>query len=182
MADDRFKATLVQFIRDAVPTAFLRIVRARVVAVDGAAVDTDPETPGTPQLTGITPRYGLPGVLRAVCTAGARAVVAWAEGDPSQPFVLGWDPGQLEELVFDVPGGSQPLGRTGDEVDCGSLAFATIPAAPPGTVTSTLTVTYTPPGGGAPSTVQVQGLPPTLACVGAIALSGRLTGSSRVKA
>ncbi len=163
MADDRFKSALVRLIRDAVPTAFLRIVRARVVAVDGAAVDTDPETPGTPQLTGITPRYGLPGVLRAVCTAGARAVVAWAEGDPSQPFVLGWDPGQLEELVFDVPGGSQPLGRTGDTVACGTLVLS-----PAGTV-----VGYVPPGGTPIET------PPGGT---AITLSGRLTGSSRVKA
>jgi len=163
MADDRFKAALARFVRDTVPTAFLRIVRARVVAVDGAAVDTDPETPGTPQLTGITPRYGLPGVLRAVCTAGARAVVAWAEGDPSQPFVLGWDPGQLEELVFDVPGGAEPLGRTGDAVSCGTLVLS-----PGGTV-----VGYVPPGGTPIET------PPGGS---AIALSGRLTGSSRVKA
>lgn len=162
MGDDRFKAALARFIRDTVPTAFLRLVRGRVVAVDGAAVDTDPETPGAPQLTGLPTRYGVPGVLRAVCKAGARAVVAWAEGDPSQPFVLAWDPGELEELVFDVAGGAQPLARTGDAADCGHLIVAA------GSV-----VGYLPPGTPVPSLPVGQS---------AIALSGTITGTSKVQA
>lgn len=178
---ERFKSALVRFVRDAVPTTFLRIVRARVVAVDGASVDTDPETPGTPQLTGLQPRYGLPGVLRAVCRAGARAVVAWAEGDPAQPYVAGWDPGVLEELVFDVPEGAEPLGRDGDTVSDGAVTIAAVPVpgSPP---TTTVNITYTPPGAGAPAVLSINGLPPGVTASGTWALTGLLNGTSRVKA
>lgn len=165
MADDRLRGGLLALIRDATRhTTWLRTVRARVVHVlAGGAVETDPETPGTPQLPALTLRYGLPGVLRAVARSGARVLVAWAEGDPAQPYTAAWEPGALEELVFDVDGGAQPLARTGDTVDGGTMVFG-----PTGTF-----VGYAAPGA-APIPVPTGGV--------AVALSGRITGTSRVKA
>lgn len=162
---DRLRESLGQIIRDATrAVAFLRLVRGRVVHVhSGGAVDTQPETQGAAQHSELPARYGLPGVLRAVARAGARVLVAHAEGDPSQPFVAAWDSGELEELVFNVDGGAQPLARSGDTVACGVLVLT-----PTGTVAGYIApgapTIPTPPGGST------------------ITLSGRITGTSRVKA
>lgn len=174
MADDRLRAALLGIIRDATRRVdYLRHVRARVVHVlaDGR-VDVMPETVGTPQQQALPLRYGVPGVLRAVCRAGARAVIAWAEGDPSQPFVAGWEAGALEELVFDVDGGARPLARSDDATADGAIVFSA--------ASGVLTITYTPPGGGTPQTVTLG-----IAGVtggGTITLSGRITGTSKVQA
>jgi hypothetical protein len=103
-------------------------------------------------------------VLRAVTTAGARVLVAWAEGDPSQPYVAAWDGGdELQELVFNVGGeAAKHLARSGDTVDCGTLITAA------GSI-----VSYIPPGGTVPSLDVGQS---------AIALRGSITGSSRIRA
>jgi hypothetical protein len=171
--EERLRGALVTLVRDAMRgVAYLRLVRGRVVHVhSGGAVDTQPETQGAAQHSELPARYGLPGVLRAVARAGARVLVGHAEGDPGQPFVTSWDPGQLEELVFDVDGGAQPLARSGDSVAVGTLAFAGSGGS--------LVITYTPPSG-APQvvTLAIAGVGGT----GTLTLSGIITGTSRVKA
>lgn len=165
MSDDRLRGSLLSII-DAATRALRwhRLVRARVVHVlAGGLVETMPETQGTSALSAVPLRYGLPGVLRAVAKTGARCLVAFAEGDPAQPFVAAWDPGQLESLEFDVSGGAQHLARSGDAVDCGMLVFS-----PTGSY-----VGYIPPGG-----VDVP-IPPGGT---GVALQGVVTGTSRVKA
>lgn len=163
--DDRLRAALLGIIDAATRgTRYHRLVRGRVVNVlAGGNVETEPETAGTPPQPNLTLRYGLPGVLRAVVRSGARVLLGWAEGDPSQPFVAAWEASQLEELVFDVDGGAQPLARTGDTADCGNLYVST---------TTGSVVGYAPPG--------TPPVPPAGAV--AIPLSGRVTGTSRVKA
>ena len=171
--DDRLRAALLGIIDAATRgTRYHRLVRGRVVNVlAGGNVETEPETAGTPPQPNLTLRYGLPGVLRAVVRSGARVLLGWAEGDPSQPFVAAWEASQLEELVFDVDGGAEPLARTGDTVACGTLAFATSGA--------TLTLTYTAPSG---ATQVVSLTVPGVTGGGTLTLSGRVTGTSRVKA
>jgi hypothetical protein len=170
MADDRLRGALLQLIRDAMRgTAFHRLVRARVVNVlAGGAVETEPETAGTPRLPALPLRYGLPGVLRAVVKNGARALIGWAEGDPAQPYVAAWDASELEELVFDVSGGAQPLARTGDTGDGGTLYFTAAGAF----------VAYAGPGAPPPA----QPTPPEQPYTQAVAITVRITGTSRVKA
>lgn len=165
MSPDRLRGALLTIISDATRAmSFVRLVRGRVVHVhSGGAVDTQPETQGAAQHSELPARYGLPGVLRAVAKAGARVLIGHAEGDPSQPFVAAWDSGELEELVFNVDGGAQPLARSGDSVACGVLVLS-----PTGTV-----VGYVAPG--APSI-------PTPPGGSTITLSGIITGTSRVKA
>lgn len=162
---DRFRKALAGFVEDVTRgTRWHRLVRARVVNVlANGAVETEPETAGTPRLPALPLRYGLPGVLRAVAKNGARCLVAWAEGDPAQPYAAAWEPSELEELVFDVPGGAEPLARTGDTVDNGSLYVN----ATTGSVTG-----YAPPG--------TPPAPPPGST--AVPLSGVVTGTSRVKA
>lgn len=172
MGADRLRESLLSIIDAATRrTRFHARVRARVVEVLGdGRVSTMPESPGTPPLPALPLRFGLPGVLRAIGKAGARVVVGWAEGDPAQPYVAAWDASQLEELVFDVDGGAEPLARTGDSVACGTLAFNTSGA--------TLTITYTAPSG---ATQQVSLTVPGVSGSGTLTLTGRVTGSSVIQ-
>lgn len=172
MGSDRLRESLLSIIDAATRrTRFHARVRARVVEVLGdGRVSTVPESPGTPPLPALPLRFGLPGVLRAIGKAGARVVVGWAEGDPAQPYVAAWDASQLEELVFDVDGGAQPLARTGDSVACGTLAFAALAGV--------LTITYTPPSG-APQVVSLT--IPGVTGTGTLTLTGRVTGSSVIQ-
>lgn len=169
--NDRLRGAFAEIVRGLTRAVdFHRAVRARVDHVHASGrVDTSPETVGTPTQTDLPLRFGVPGVLRAVAGTGARVLLAWAEGDPSQPYVAAWDGGEsLEELTFNVPGGARHLGRSGDTTDNGTLVVAG-PAAPvPGIV-----LRWVPPG------------VPTVIVAGAelgIPLSGTLTGTSRIRA
>lgn len=183
---DRLRDSMQKIIGDAVrKVEFLRLVRARVVHVlAGGAVDTEPETLGTPQFPALPLRYGVPGVLRGVAKTGARVLVAFAEGDPKQPYVAAWDPCELEELVFDVSGGAEALARTDDEVDSGSIVISTTPR-PDTTPTSTDLVFRYTDGTGSVTTITVNGLPSGVTVsggTGTFNLLGIITGTSRIKA
>ena len=165
-------------------TRYHRLVRGRVVNVlAGGNVETEPETAGTPPQPNLPLRYGLPGVLRAVVRSGARVLLGWAEGDPAQPFVAAWEASQLEELVFDVPGGARALARDDDTVDVGTINVTALPmpTMPPST---DLLLVYTPPTG-APVQFRVTGLPAGVAVSptpGEFTLVGKINGTSVVKA
>jgi hypothetical protein len=183
--DDRLRAALLGIIDAATRgTRYHRLVRGRVVNVlAGGNVETEPETAGTPPQPNLPLRYGLPGVLRAVVRSGARVLLGWAEGDPAQPFVAAWEASQLEELVFDVPGGARALARHEDTVDVGTIRVTAVPVPgmPP---TTNLLFLYTPPTG-APMQFQVTGLPAGVAVSptpGEFALVGKIAATSVVKA
>jgi hypothetical protein len=58
-------------------------------------------------------RHGLPGV-RVRVASGARALLGYEGGDPRQPYVALWDPGSVEQILFN--GGGQGVARIGDTV------------------------------------------------------------------
>lgn len=189
--NDRLRESLLAIIDAATRrTKYHQRVRARVVQVLGdGRVETVSETPGTgtPPLPALPLRYGLPGVLRAVVRTGARCVVAWAEGDPAQPYVAAWDASELAELVFDVSGGAKRLARDDDTVDCGVIRVTAVNV--PGGGGAALALVYTPPtGGGTPTTVTIGFTAPTAFAPEiqppgtAIALVGKVAGTSDVKA
>lgn len=185
--DDRLRAALLGIIDAATRgTRYHRLVRGRVVNVlAGGNVETEPETAGTPAQPNLPLRYGVPGVLRAVVRSGARVLLGWAEGDPSQPFVAAWEASQLEELVFDVPGGARPLARDDDTVDVGTIRVTAMNV--PGGGGAAVAFIYTPPVG-APTTVTI-GFPAPVAVAPEIpppgtpiALVGKIEATSVVKA
>lgn len=183
MGPDRLRESLLQIIHNATRRVdYLRAVRARVVHVlSGGAVDTEPETAGTPQQAALPARYGIPGVLRATARAGARVLVAWADGDPAQPYVAAWDGGeQLDELVFNTTDGHEHLARTGDAAACGTLSVTAAPATS-GPPASVITLTYTPPDDGATPQVITLAGPAGITGTGAVTLSGIVTGTSRIQ-
>lgn len=189
MGSDRLRESLFSIIDAATRrTQYHQRVRARVVEVLGdGRVETVTETPGAPPLPALPLRYGLPGVLRAVVRTGARCVVAWAEGDPAQPYVAAWDTSELAELVFNVSGGAKRLARDDDTVDCGVIRVTAVNV--PGGGGAALALIYTPPtGGGTPTTVTIGFAAPTAFAPEiqppgtAIALVGKIDATSDVKA
>ena len=63
-------------------------------------------------------RHGLPGFTVRV-PAGARVRVGFDARDPSRPFALLWDEGDVTSVTFD--GGTAGVARVGDEVRVGKL-------------------------------------------------------------
>lgn len=89
--------------------------------------------------SGVPLKHGLPGWTASV-PGGTRVLLGWEGGDPSRPYAALWNPGDVDELVFD--GGDQAVAREGDSVDAGTLSG--VVAGNP------VTFTYVPSGGGAP--------------------------------
>ena len=104
---------------------------ARVVAqtADGA-LEVIPDNTAIPPMTGVSIRYGIPGVSAKV-KAGARVLVGFEGGDPSRPIATVWESAAVTELritsetkvVVDCPSvelgaeGGAPLARLGDVVE-----------------------------------------------------------------
>ena len=168
---DRLKAPLVALIRSAMRHVdFHRVFPARVVHQEGdGTLHLQPDSDDLPGLTGVPIRYGLPGTTAKV-PQGTRCLVEFEHGDPTSPIVTGFEPGAIEELVFDK--GSAAIGRVGDRVDGGTLAFAITST---GSLTN-LVVTYTDPFGKSnaasfafASAAGLTGPPTTIALLGKIA-------------
>jgi hypothetical protein len=58
-------------------------------------------------------RHGLPGV-RVRVSSGARVLLGYEGGDPRRPYVALWDPGSVEQILFN--GGGSGVARLGDIV------------------------------------------------------------------
>lgn len=63
-------------------------------------VDVQPDTDKLPPFTRIPIRLPLPGISALKLQPGARILVAFAAGDPSQPYISQWESGTLELLTI----------------------------------------------------------------------------------
>lgn len=115
-------------------------------------------------------RPGLPGWTCKV-PAGARCTVAFDEGDPRRPVVVGWESAcPVTEVVF--AGGTKGAARVDDPVDCGTLSWES-----PGV--GTVIVKYAPPGGAATTLFTLTGTSLAVApAPGSRAISGKISGGS----
>lgn len=132
----------------------LALYPCRVVAqsADLTRLDLHPDDSRIPPCAGVPIRHGIPGVTVTVAP-GARVLLGYAGGDPAQPYAALWEAGNVTSVSFN--GGTAKAARVGHATSDGALAFsATSSGAPP---VSTLTFTYTPPGG-APQVVTITGL------------------------
>lgn len=119
---------------------------------------------------GVPIRYGLPWV-RVEVPPETRVLVAFEGADPRGAVVVAWD-GPASRVRF--RGGSARIARVGDSAECGTLVVA---AAAGG-----VTLTYNPPGGGAPQVVVLGGLPGVTGG-GTFTLAGRIsTGAEGLEA
>lgn len=116
---------------------------------------------------GIPIRLGLPG-FKVKVPAGARAAVAFEEGDPTRPAVVGFDAGSsVTEVAFD--GGTKGVARVDDSIDAGTL-LVVISGTPP----AVTAITHYAPGATLPAFA-----PPTFS----IALTGKITsGNTKLRA
>lgn len=119
---------------------------------------------------------------------GAQCIVAFADGNPNSPIIVGWQPqlasasnkwkpkrADYDATEVVLAQGTQPVARVNDTVNAGTISLAAA-----GMV---LTLTYTPPGG-APvvSAITFTG-PITIAGAGSGAMAGVITsGRNEVKA
>lgn len=143
---------------------------ARVVAqADDGSLELVADDPDVMLPPGVPLRGGLPGV-RAVVPAGARVLVTFERGDPARPVATLWELGDVTRLVVD--GGTHPAAREGHATVNGEVSATMTPPAgtPP---LRNLVLTYTPPGG-APQTLTLTGLPPTVEAIGSLSLAGRI--------
>lgn len=94
---------------------------ARVVTQhpDGS-LDVVPDSDRVPPMTAVRIKYGVPGMTAKIRT-GARVIIEFANGDPSQPYASVWESASVDELVLNgtivkVAGGDRPIAREGDPV------------------------------------------------------------------
>lgn len=123
-------------------------------------LDLQPDSPRVPPCADVPIRHGLPGVTVTV-PAGGRVLLGYAGGNPDLPYAALWEPGTVTSVSLN--GGTAKAARVGHATSDGVLAFSATTGPAPGT--STLTFTYTPPGG-APQVVAITGL------VGAATITG----------
>jgi hypothetical protein len=100
-------------------------------------------------------------------------------GDPSKPVAALWTAGAMTSAA--INGSTRQAARTNDTTADGALAFS-FDAGVPSPGLTTMSITYTPPGG-APQVVGVV-LTGAASLVGAstLTLSGVITGSSVLRA
>lgn len=151
----------------------LALYPARVVSQDGNRLDLVPESGRLAPCAGVPLRYGLPGVTATV-PAGTRVLMGFEHGDPSRPYAALWEPGPVTALS--VNGGASRAAREGHATADGAVTAATTPPAGTPPLTN-LVLTYTPPGG-APQTITIAGLPPTVTVIGSWALAGEIAEGS----
>lgn len=101
---------------------------ARVVAQQGNGLDLVPDSPRVAPCQGV-PYRTLRG-LSVDVSAGARVLLGYEGGDPSQPYALAWELGSATAVR--VNGGSTRAAREGDSVSVTLPIGALIPPASPG--------------------------------------------------
>ena len=117
----------------------------------------------------------LPG-LAVTVPAGTRVAVGFEQGDPARPYAGLWELGDVTHWKLD--GGTHRAAREGHATVDGAVSALTTPPAGTPPLTN-LVLTYTPPGG-APQTLTISGLPPTVAVTGAWSLAGAIDEGSDV--
>jgi len=140
-----------------------------------------PDAPHLPEMAAVE-QWSLGGAL-VTPTVGAEVLVAFRDYPRrTRPVVFAFGPGKPDEDMVDATaiklgaGASAGAARIGDTVDAGTLTATPIPGQPPPGVL----ITYTPPGGGAPSIIEL--FSPTLSTLPTppVPVIGRiLTGSSK---
>lgn len=119
-------------------------------------------------------RYlALPGVTATV-PAGTRVLVGFIGGDPARPYAGLWERGPVTALS--VNGGGSRAAREGHATADGAVTAVTTPPAGTPPLTN-LVLTYTAPGG-APQTITIAGLPPTVTVIGGWSLAGEIAEGS----
>ena len=151
---------------------YLALYPATVVAQRAdKTLDVQPDDSRVPPCAGVPIRHGLPGITVTVPTGG-RVLLGYAGGNPALPYVSLWETGTV--TAISVNNGTARAARVGHATGDGTLTFAASSSgAPP---VSTLTFTYTPPGG-APQVVAITGLVGAATITGPTshALAGRIT-------
>ncbi len=176
---DRLKGSLVSIIRGVMrEVAYHKPYPARVIQQDAdGTLHLRPDSAVLPGLTGVPIRYGVPGVTARV-PPGTRCIVAFENGDPQTPVVMGFEPGAVLELSLD--GGTRAVARRDDATRNGSLAFEAVDV--PGTPGSTLIIRYIAPSG-LPQTVTLAFDKAKVAGTAAIELRGAIDGGApRIRA
>jgi hypothetical protein len=98
--EDRLKSGLLAMVRSAFPKIdFLASYWCRVVAQNpDGTLELFPDNPlQIAGLSNVPIRYGVPGV-KATVAPGARVLLGFAGGDPSQPFATVWESASLLKL------------------------------------------------------------------------------------
>lgn len=120
------------------------ILQHGTAAGNDVTLDVEAERAGLALPQRLPVKFGTPATT-ADFANGMRVYVAFENGDPSAPYVCGYDPvvaGAVGTVMF---GGTKGVARVDDPVNAGVLTIAAAPTAPPGG--TILTFTYTPPGG-----------------------------------
>lgn len=154
---DRVKAGLASFVLGCLPRFdYMARYPGTVVAQTGTnSFDFQPDSSAVPGVSSVPVRLGMPGLtLHLTLGSKPRALLGFAGGDPSAPFLDLWEQPGLDSITVDPAAAvnlgpaSAFVGRIGDEVQVTinanaltlavSGASATGPAAPL-VVTGTIT-------------------------------------------
>lgn len=134
-ADDRLMAPLRDLVESLAPdVVYAGIWEYVVQATDGKTIDAHPSTsavltapfPLPQHVTGIPMRPGVAGCAMSPAV-GSTVLVAFANGDPSRPRIIGYDSTAATSINVN-PGGSSAA-RTGDDLNAGYLV---VQNSPPG--------------------------------------------------
>lgn len=175
VSTDRFTAAVAGIAERTIRPLYLGRWPARVVAQhDDGTLDVVPDDARIVVPRGIAYRT-LPGV-RLVVATGTRVAVVFEAGDPAKPVADLWELGDVTRLV--VASGTHPAAREGHATGNGGVSASAVEV--PGTpVTTTLRLTYTPPGG-VPQTISISGLPAGVTASGSHSLAGVITEGADV--
>ena len=152
---------------------------ARVVSQSASGLlDLVPDDSRVPPCSGVPIRYGLPGVT-AVVPAGERVTLTYEGGDPSKPVATLWTAGAMTSAA--INGSTRQAARTDDTTADGAIVFS-FTANTPSPGLTTMTITYTPPGGAPQAVGVVLTGAASLVSASTLTLSGAITGTSVLRA
>lgn len=188
---DRIKAGLGNFVRGVFPRIdYLARFPGTVVAQGGAnSFDFEPDSRVIPGVSGVPVRFGLPGVSVQLALGNKpRAMLGFAGGNPSAPFLDLWEQPGLSSLTVDPAAdvnlgpAAAAVGRVGDSTGTGTLSMLAAPSGP----ATLITFQWVPEGGGPPvvlGTITLTAAGGTAAPGTPAPLVGKVTaGSPKVKA
>lgn len=132
---DRLKGLVASLVRSILGSRVDYLARYACIVVQQDAaglLELKPDDPRIPSLQGIPIGLGLPGA-RVKVPKGARVLLTWRDGDPSQPIAELWESGTgMTEIAFD--GGAAGVARVGDVVNLTLLPGVHVFAVPASSV------------------------------------------------